>query len=199
MISFDVFKCFKLCLHSLHCISFKAIYFCAYHDQKKVVYNREHLIQISRSPIIPRLKSQIPNELKRRCCECRAGRSRERKKIFKPALPLPPLLLIRWTSISSAVAKLQTQQPSIFLGNTGDFSRISLSATFPTFQQFAKCSTRENKNLDLFYANIRDVYSPSAMQTTIWSISPLPTNPEANFEQKDCGEVVTRSWRNSVF
>ena len=41
--------------------------------------------------------------------------------------------------ISSAVAKLQTQQPSVFLAVTGDFNHVPLS--LPLFQHFNSLST----------------------------------------------------------
>ena len=56
------------------------------HSNERVVYKREQLIKISR---IPRLRPQIPQELRRRRHGCRAGGKveRERKRRFKPALP----------------------------------------------------------------------------------------------------------------
>ena len=43
---------------------------------------------------------------------------------------------------------------------------ISSSATISTFQQFVNCSTKENKKLDLFYANVRNAYRSSACPPT---------------------------------
>ena len=65
--------------------------------------------------------------------------------------------------ISSAVAKLQTQQPSSFLAITGDFNYVSLS--LPHFQSFNSLSAAptESKTLDLFYANVRDAFSSSVL------------------------------------
>ena len=58
------------------------------HSKDRVVYKWEQLIEISRSQMIPRLRSQIPHELKKRRCESRAvAKRRERKRKFKPALP----------------------------------------------------------------------------------------------------------------
>nr|XP_054590293.1 uncharacterized protein LOC129154571 [Nothobranchius furzeri]XP_054590295.1 uncharacterized protein LOC129154571 [Nothobranchius furzeri] len=61
-------------------------------------------------------------------------------------------------AISSVVAKLQTQHPNAFVAISGDFNHALLSATLPTFQQFVSCSTRENKTLDLCYANAKNAY-----------------------------------------
>ena len=65
--------------------------------------------------------------------------------------------------ISSVIARLQTQYPNSVITISGDFNNVSLSAALPTFQQFVSCSTRENKTLDLFYANIKNAYSCSAL------------------------------------
>nr|XP_054598774.1 uncharacterized protein LOC129163848 [Nothobranchius furzeri] len=241
----------------------------------KLVYNREQLINIGMADIIPQLKPQIPNELKRKKRGCRAGaKRRQRKRKFKPSLPsivmgnvrslankmdelqalsrtqpeyqqcsvmcftetwlqdhipdsnvsLPGFLTVRadrdlkrgrkrkgggvavlvnnrWChpghvsvkcrlcspdfellavscrpyylqreftsvaiaenacdAISSVVTKLQTQHPNAFVAISGDFNHDSLSAIILTFQQFVSCSTRENKTLDLCYANVKDAY-----------------------------------------
>ena len=41
---------------------------------------------------------------------------------------------------------------------SGDFNHAPLSSTLPTFTQYVNCNTRDNKTLDLFYANIKDAY-----------------------------------------
>nr|XP_054594182.1 uncharacterized protein LOC107378612 isoform X1 [Nothobranchius furzeri]XP_054594190.1 uncharacterized protein LOC107378612 isoform X1 [Nothobranchius furzeri] len=61
-------------------------------------------------------------------------------------------------AISSIVAKLQTQHPNAFVAISGDFNHASLSAILSTFQQFVICSTRENKTLDLCFANVKNAY-----------------------------------------
>ena len=108
-------------------------------------------------------------------------------------------LTISWTLhdiIIPAIAKLQTQ-PSSFLDITGDFNHVSLFTTFPTFQQYVNRSTRENKMLDLFYANVRDAYSYSARPALGKPDHNLIYRtykcPEATCDQKDCEEVVTGS------
>lgn len=50
-----------------------------------------------------------------------------------------------------------------FIFISGDFIHTSLSSTLPTFKQYVDCTTRENKTLDLLYANIKDVYKCSAL------------------------------------
>ncbi|XP_014876404.1 uncharacterized protein LOC106938767 [Poecilia latipinna] len=65
--------------------------------------------------------------------------------------------------INSTVAKLQTQHPDAFLAITGDFNHAPLDKTFNNFQQYMDCLTRDNKTLDLLYANAKDAYSASAL------------------------------------
>ena len=46
---------------------------------------------------------------------------------------------------------------------SGDFSRASLSSTLPTFTQYVICHTRDNKTLDLLYANSEEAYNSSPL------------------------------------
>ncbi|CAJ1081508.1 uncharacterized protein LOC121656906 [Xyrichtys novacula] len=66
-------------------------------------------------------------------------------------------------AIHNVTAGLQTQHPGAFIIITGDFNHVSLSSTLPTFYQFVTCTTRENKTLDLLYANVKDAYSATAL------------------------------------
>ncbi|XP_033182022.1 uncharacterized protein LOC117152902 [Anabas testudineus] len=65
--------------------------------------------------------------------------------------------------INSVTANLQNQHPNSFIIITGDFNHTSLDTTLPTFSQFVNCSTRDNKTLDLLYANIKDAYTSTAL------------------------------------
>ncbi|XP_069375176.1 uncharacterized protein [Paralichthys olivaceus] len=65
--------------------------------------------------------------------------------------------------IHTVTAGLQRQHPGAFIVITGDFNHASLSSTLPTFFQFVKCATCENKTLDLLYANVKDAYSSTAL------------------------------------
>ncbi|MBN3311637.1 MROH1 protein, partial [Atractosteus spatula] len=65
--------------------------------------------------------------------------------------------------INTVTARLQTKHPSAFIAISGDFNHVSISTTLPTFHQFVKCPTRENKTLDLLYANAKDAYSSTAL------------------------------------
>ncbi len=67
--------------------------------------------------------------------------------------------------IRGVTARLQTRYPDAFVTITGDSNHVSLSSTLPTFHQFVKCKTRENKTLDLLCANIKDTYSSTALPT----------------------------------
>ncbi|XP_032423388.1 uncharacterized protein LOC116723007 [Xiphophorus hellerii] len=65
--------------------------------------------------------------------------------------------------ISATAAKLQTKNPDAFMVITGDFNHASLDKTLHNFQQYVDCPTRENKMLDLLYANAKDAYSATAL------------------------------------
>lgn len=58
----------------------------------------------------------------------------------------------------TVVSQLQTSHLQALLLITGDFNHASLSSTLPTFTQYVNCHTRDNRTLDLFYANIKDAY-----------------------------------------
>ena len=100
------------------------------HGNERVVCKQKQLTEISRSQITPRLRPQIPHELKRR-------RGVEKVR----AVELQYLSTTDGQIISSAISKLQTQQPNTFLASLM-ISTMPLSATFPTFQQFVNCSTQ---------------------------------------------------------
>ena len=54
------------------------------------------------------------------------------------------------------------RHPDTFIAISGDFNHITLAATLPMFKQFVDCPTRENKTLDLLYANVKEAYSSTA-------------------------------------
>jgi len=60
--------------------------------------------------------------------------------------------------ISSFIVRLQTQHPKTFMVISGEFKPISLSAIFQHF-----VNPREDKKLDLFYANVSNVHISSAL------------------------------------
>ncbi|KAI3353878.1 hypothetical protein L3Q82_005088 [Scortum barcoo] len=64
--------------------------------------------------------------------------------------------------ISSTTAKLQTDHPDAFMVITGDFNHGSLDKTLNNFHQYVDCPTRDNKTLDLLYANAMDAYDATA-------------------------------------
>ena len=65
--------------------------------------------------------------------------------------------------LHTVVSQLQTWHPQSFLLISGDFNHASLSSTLPTFTQYVNCHTRDNKTLDLWYANAKDAYSSSPL------------------------------------
>ncbi|KAL3984483.1 hypothetical protein ACER0C_016108 [Sarotherodon galilaeus] len=66
-------------------------------------------------------------------------------------------------SLHSVVSRLQTQSPRALLVISGDFNHASLDSTLPTFNQYVTCPTRDNKTLDLLYANAEEAYSSSPL------------------------------------
>ncbi|KAI4881531.1 hypothetical protein NFI96_008386 [Prochilodus magdalenae] len=50
-----------------------------------------------------------------------------------------------------------TPQPS------GDFNHVTMARTLPNFTQYVDCPTREERTLDLLYANVKDAYSCSPL------------------------------------
>lgn len=60
--------------------------------------------------------------------------------------------------IHSITAELQSHY-DIF----GDVNHVTLSSTMTNFTQFVDCPTRDNKTLDLLYANIKNTYSSTAL------------------------------------
>ena len=65
--------------------------------------------------------------------------------------------------ISSTAAKLQTEHPDAFVVITSDFKCASLDKTLNNFHQYVDCPTRDNKTLDLLYANVMDAYNATAL------------------------------------
>lgn len=61
--------------------------------------------------------------------------------------------------ISSVTADLLTQNPAAFMAVMGDFNHTNLSTVLPTFKQYVNCITRDNKTLDMFYANATEAYN----------------------------------------
>ncbi|XP_013890172.1 uncharacterized protein LOC106537333 [Austrofundulus limnaeus] len=60
--------------------------------------------------------------------------------------------------LHSAVSRIQSQHPQALLLISGDFNQSSPSSTLSVFTQYVTCHTRENKILDLFYANTKEAY-----------------------------------------
>ncbi|XP_040886592.1 uncharacterized protein LOC121176566 isoform X1 [Toxotes jaculatrix] len=65
--------------------------------------------------------------------------------------------------IHSVNANLQTKHPSAFIFITGDFNHACLSSSLPTYHQYVQCTTRDNKTLDLLYANVTNAYTSTAL------------------------------------
>lgn len=59
--------------------------------------------------------------------------------------------------LNTVVSQLQTLHPQSLL-ISGDFNHASLFTILPTFIQYVKCCTRDDKILDRLYANTDDAY-----------------------------------------
>ncbi|TWW59262.1 hypothetical protein D4764_06G0007920 [Takifugu flavidus] len=78
----------------------------------------------------------------------------------------------------SAVSRLQTQHPDTLLLISGDFNHASPSSSLPKFTQYVTCHTRDNKTLDLFYANTSvknwseeaEEALKDCFNTTLWAV-----------------------------
>lgn len=58
--------------------------------------------------------------------------------------------------LHSVTSRLQTQHPQVLFLISGDFNHVSPSSVLPTYTQYVTCPTRDNKTLDLFFANIKE-------------------------------------------
>lgn len=65
--------------------------------------------------------------------------------------------------IHSSIAELQTVHPSAFILVNGDFNHVNVSRTLTDFKQHVTCSTRQNKTLDMLFANVKDAYRATAL------------------------------------
>ncbi|KAI9999393.1 hypothetical protein NQD34_018253 [Periophthalmus magnuspinnatus] len=61
-------------------------------------------------------------------------------------------------AIHAVVARIQTVHPTALIVISGDFNHVSLDKTLSHFHQFVNCPTREERTLDLCYANVRNAY-----------------------------------------
>lgn len=65
--------------------------------------------------------------------------------------------------IYSVIAELQTKHPSALIVISGDFNHVNMNNTLTNFTQYVRCHTREERILDLLYANVKDAYSSSSL------------------------------------
>lgn len=65
--------------------------------------------------------------------------------------------------IHCTVSALQTKHPDVLLLISGDFNHASLSATLPNITQYVSCHRRDNKTLDILYANIKNAYTSTPL------------------------------------
>lgn len=65
--------------------------------------------------------------------------------------------------IHSSIAGLQTAHPSTFILVNGDFNHVNVSRRLTDFKQYVTCNTRQNKTLDMLFANVKDAYKSTAL------------------------------------
>lgn len=65
--------------------------------------------------------------------------------------------------IHESVVRAQTRHPDAFVVIAGDFNHVSLSSHLTGFVQYVDCPTRDNKTLDLLYANAKEAYTATAL------------------------------------
>ncbi|TWW76503.1 hypothetical protein D4764_13G0011650 [Takifugu flavidus] len=80
----------------------------------------------------------------------------------------------------SVVSRLQTQHPDTLLLISGDFDHTSPSSSLPKFTQYVASHTRDNKTLELFYANTKEAHHSLPLPPLGW------WSEEAEEVLKDC-------------
>ena len=104
--------------------------------------------------------------------------------------------------IHSAIAYLQTQHPSAFIAISGDFNHVIMATTSPNFTQYWNCLTREERTLDLLYANTKDAYScsplppPGGSDHNLVHPNPCYVPLVRSQPQKQCGDGHRRHKRH---
>lgn len=65
--------------------------------------------------------------------------------------------------IHKTIARIQTQHPVAFIVISGDFNHNDLIVYLTVLAQYVECPTRENKTIDLLYANVKETCRASAL------------------------------------
>ena len=84
---------------------------------------------------------------------------------------LSPLL---FTLDLESVARIQTQHPKALIMISEDFNHDILSSHLTGFTQFVVCETKDNKTLDLMYANIKDINKSSPLGKSYQNLLLVP-------------------------
>ena len=63
----------------------------------------------------------------------------------------------------SCILGIGSQVLTLFLSYVGEFNHAYLCTSLPTFHQIVMCPTRDNKTLDLLYANTQDACRSTAL------------------------------------
>ncbi|KAI4904532.1 hypothetical protein NFI96_034261 [Prochilodus magdalenae] len=62
-----------------------------------------------------------------------------------------------------SITGFQTVRADRDCTESGDFNHVTMARTPPNFTQYVDCPTREERTLDLLYANVKDAYSCSPL------------------------------------
>ena len=68
-----------------------------------------------------------------------------------------------YSTIHTSISKLRTKHPSALIIMSGDFNHFTTDTVLLTFKQYVSCPTREERTLDLMYANIKDAFISSSL------------------------------------
>lgn len=66
-------------------------------------------------------------------------------------------------TICKVAHDLQCRSPDALTIINGDFNHCTLSSSLPSFRQFVTCPTRKDRTIDLFYANVKESFSSTAL------------------------------------
>ena len=83
--------------------------------------------------------------------------------VYVPPSSKPADLETAADVLHSATSRLQTQHPQALFLISGDFNQASPSSVLPTYTQYVTCPTRDNKTLDLFFANTKEAYTATPL------------------------------------
>ncbi|KAI4894307.1 hypothetical protein NFI96_005585 [Prochilodus magdalenae] len=88
-----------------------------------------------------------------------------------------------------SITGFQTVRADRDCTESGDFNHVTMARTLPNFTQYVDCPTREERTLDLLYANVKDAYSCSPLPPLGGSDHNL-VNISSKYVPQDCFETT---------